>query len=190
MNSKLIAMATCLALPVFFAGAAQAQYPTSDPACELGIRHLSSELPNIGNEQTRMDVKKLYDEAVVAQKANDANGCNDKLDMAMHRGNVMTGMSMPGSFMAMDMNRDGMISRDEYTTFHGTQYRQAMDMNRDGTITRDEYMTFRGTQYRDMSGRTRTTYDTDTTQYFVQGDRNNDGRLSNDEIDAMPRDRM
>jgi len=120
MNSKLIAIATCLALPVLFGGAVQAQQGTSNPACELGIRHMSDEIPNIANEQTRMDVKKIFDEAVIAQKANNATGCNDKLAEAMQRAKIGSANLTMGTFSSMDKNNDGMISRDEYMTYRGT----------------------------------------------------------------------
>ena len=120
MNSKLILMATCLTLPILFGGAAQAQQGTSNPACELGIRHLSDEIPTIANEQVRMDVKKMHDEAVIAQKANDAKGCNDKLAQAMQRAKIGTASMTMGTFSAMDKNNDGMIRRDAYMSYRGT----------------------------------------------------------------------
>jgi hypothetical protein len=40
---------------------------------------------------------------------------------------------------SMDANKDGMVTRDEFLNYMGTQY-DKMDQNRDGKLTRTEFM--------------------------------------------------
>ena len=105
-----------------------------------------------------MDVKKMHDEAVIAQKANDAKGCNDKLAQAMQRAKIGTASMTMGTFSAMDKNNDGMISRDEY-------------------------MSYRNSRFDERSGRTRAQHDANTRDMFARRDANNDGIISAAEFD-------
>ena len=81
-------------------------------------------------------------------------------------------------FSQMDTDKDGKVTRDEFTTFHmdlatkarGARFDQ-LDTNKDGKITRDEFMAVQLDEAQRI-GRTR----------FNRIDRNKDGVLTEQEV--------
>ena len=82
-----------------------------------------------------------------------------------------------GSYGYIDLNNDGFISGDEWTTFHQKSYGD-WDVNHDGRVSRSEFeKCYRG------GGFYRSAYYNPDywTNYWTAFDANGDGNLSNDE---------
>lgn len=86
MKLKYAFAAGAIALPMLLSANAFAQAYSAD--CDLTLRYVSEQEPKVVDAAARADVKKLWLEAQIAQKANDTRLCVDKLDQAMTRGNI------------------------------------------------------------------------------------------------------
>ncbi|WBH16806.1 EF-hand domain-containing protein [Sphingomonas radiodurans] len=89
--------------------------------------------------------------------------------------------SMPKRAMALDLNKDGIITRAEVTAAADARFAK-LDTNRDGTISASERPNKRGTNMRDM---TREQLRQKTLARFDRADGNKDGRLEAAERQAM-----
>ena len=87
MTLKHAMAAGAIALPMIFVAQAYAQGKPAD--CDLTLRHVSEQESKVADPSARADVKKLWLEAQVAQKANDTRLCDEKLEQAMARGNIV-----------------------------------------------------------------------------------------------------
>lgn len=177
MTVRTLAAAACFALPLAMGAGAQAQVPTFDVDCELGLRWVSERVNDITNEALKNDVEKLYRQAQVAQKSNDAKTCQEKLVLAYHRANWTPGPS-GGAGDGRPLRRTS--TSGAFVT--DPALFSAIDANKDQRLTRDEYMTFRNSRYVERAGRTRLQYDNDTRDMFARRDRNSDGIITADEF--------
>lgn len=175
MTAKTLAAAACLALPLVIGAGARAQVPTHDVDCELGLRWVSDRVNKLTNKAIRDDVHELYKQAQIAQKSNDAKTCQEKLTLAFHRANWTPGAS-GGAGDNRPLHRTSMTSPNDSALF------SAIDANKNGQLSRDEYMAYRSSRYVDRAGRTRLQYDNESRDMFARRDRNADGIITADEF--------
>lgn len=89
--------------------------------------------------------------------------------------------SMPKRAMALDLNKDGIITRAEVTAAADARFAQ-LDANRDGTVSASERPNKRGANVRDM---TREQLRQKALARFDRADGNKDGKIEPTERQAM-----
>lgn len=77
-----------------------------------------------------------------------------------------------GMMMKADANDDGVISKDEFMTFHEEKF-QSFDKDGDGNVTKEEMTSYREEKREKMRD-----------AHFDEADTDKDGKLSKDEMEA------